>query len=50
MPSGAVYIFEGDQNEPIAFVLVKDQGLVYLDDKGMVTLVDGKVIELPCGD
>ena len=46
---GSTYIFEGDPSEPITFVLLAEQGLVYLDGKGQVTLDDGEIVKLPCG-
>lgn len=41
------YTFEGDENEPLSFILLPEFGLVYLTGKGKVTLKDGKTITLP---
>ena len=38
LKNGLRFIFEGIQPNPMSFVLVKEQGLVYLDGDGQVTL------------
>lgn len=39
--------FRGEEDEPLAFILLKDTGLVYVTGKGKVTLKDGSSITLP---
>lgn len=45
---GTRIMFEGNPRNPLAFVLLQSDGLVYLDGVGKVTLTDGKVVNLPC--
>ncbi|MFC1653135.1 hypothetical protein ACFL3F_05390, partial [Planctomycetota bacterium] len=46
-PGGRRIILEGDSLVPITFVLTADQGLVYLEGNGKVT-INNKTVMLPC--
>jgi len=45
--SKALTTFNGDVNDPLAFMLVNKKGFVYLHGKGTVKLPDGRQYELP---
>lgn len=46
-PKPGCVIMDGDPNDPLSFILLRDVGLVYMHGKGTVELKDGKVIKLP---
>ncbi|MFC1798599.1 OmpH family outer membrane protein [Thermodesulfobacteriota bacterium] len=41
------YLFVGNKKDPLAFLLLKDKGLVYINGKGTVRLSDGSLVNLP---
>jgi hypothetical protein len=43
------FIFNGEANDPLVFMLTKQYGFVYISGKGMVTSPEGQVTQLPDG-
>ncbi len=40
------YEFQGDETDPLTFLLLDKIGLVYLHGRGVVTMMDGKQVKL----
>lgn len=46
---GAIAVIDSSKDEPLQFKVDKEKGYVYQKGKGTVTLLDGKVVQLPVG-